>query len=99
MRLFVEKALRGRVGVSFLAGEVVPGEAGFEREANERRDANARAEELDDQHLLVREDAIDMIQRKVEELQASNSFSRPDAAAEKQDEQRPAKQRKKKATN
>ena len=49
--------------------------------------------DLDDGHLLVKEEAVEMIQRKVEELQASNSFSRvPEAAAaaaEKED--RPAK--------
>ena len=53
--------------------------------------------DLDDRHLLVKEDAVEMIQRKVEELQASNSFSRGDGGAPAAEE-RPSKTRKKRET-
>ena len=48
------------------------------------------SDELDETHLLVKEDAIQMLQEKMDELQRSNTFSRPaepaagSMAAEKQ---------------
>ena len=51
--------------------------------------------DMDERHLLVKEDAVEMIQQKVEEMQASNSFSRAPEAVEK--DERPAKARRKKA--
>ena len=57
--------------------------------------------DLDERHLLVKPDSVEMIQQKLEELQASNSFQRDlgeaaNKAAEK--EERPAKSRKRKET-
>lgn len=57
--------------------------------------------DLDETHLLVKEEAVDMIQAKVEELQASNSFTRPpDSTLDVEEEKAPkapaAKKRKKK---
>ena len=58
-------------------------------------------DELDERHLLVKEDAVEMIQQKIEEMQSKNSFSRGDlqeaSAAERKDE-RPTKRKKGDAT-
>jgi len=43
---------------------------------HEGKDSFVISSELDDSHLLVQANAVEFIQRKVEELQASNSFSR-----------------------
>ena len=55
------------------------------------------ASELDELHLLVKEDALEYIQQAIEDMQAKNSFSRPDAAAqEREANQQPAKKQRKK---
>ena len=55
------------------------------------------ASELDETHLLVKEDALEYIQQAIEDMQAKNSFSRPDAAAqEREANAQPAKKQRKK---
>ena len=51
--------------------------------------------DLDDHHLLVKEEALEMIQQKVEELQNSNSFSRVELEADgkQRDDKKPRKRR------
>lgn len=56
--------------------------------------------QLDDKHLLVKHEAVDMITAKIDELQRSNAFSRNDEAAPEtkrwRDEAAPGRKRKKK---
>lgn len=47
--------------------------------------------DLDEGHLLVKQEAVEMIQQKVEELQASNSFSRPAEGSAAEKEEQPVK--------
>ena len=51
--------------------------------------------DLDDHHLLVKEEALEMIQQKVEELQNSNSFSRVELEADgkQRDDKKPRKRK------